>query len=126
MKTSLPGLTVGTRFHFVYKSENTDIIRTVRAIKEMITQGTGKGMLTGYVDTEAAKGPKGPKGGPKGIPSFLRFLNRGRQEESVYRYGPVRILLAQDQSRFVQNRYKIVLTNGVVGLVFVLSCSVFS
>jgi len=100
----------------VYKSENADIIRTVRSIKDMINQEAGKGMLAGYVDREAGEGPKESKSGP----SFLRFLNRGRQDESIYRYGPVRILFAQDQSRFVQNRYKIVLTNGIVGLAFVI------
>jgi multidrug efflux pump subunit AcrB len=97
----------------VYKTENADIIRTVRAIKKMISEESGRGVLAGYV--ESPGGETRSEGS-----SFLRFFRRAGEKDVVYRYGPVRILLAQDQSRFVENRYRIVLTNGIVGLAFVL------
>jgi len=99
----------------VYKTENADIIRTVRAIKKMISQETGKGWLAGYVDASEDEEAK-----VKGAFGLQKLLRRERDEGKIFRYGPVHILLAQDQSRFVQNRFQIVLTNGAVGLVFVL------
>jgi multidrug efflux pump subunit AcrB len=94
----------------VYKTENADIIRTVNAIKKMIR--------------DESRGPEPAASG--GFPLSAAFSNsirlfhgKGDMVET-YRYRGADVLFAQDQSRFVQNRFKIVLTNGVFGLLFVL------
>jgi multidrug efflux pump subunit AcrB len=99
----------------VYKTENADIVRTIKAIKKMVREETGEGLFAGYVDIQDSNESK-----PNLFNTLRKFVRRGNDQQKIYRYGPVNILLAQDQSRFVQNRYRIVLTNGAIGLVLVL------
>jgi multidrug efflux pump subunit AcrB len=99
----------------LYKTENADIIRTVRAVKKMLDDEVSRGAFAGYVEPPGGETPL------KGIAALLnRFSRNGGQEARIYSYSPVKVILAQDQSKFVENRFKIVLTNGAVGLVLVL------
>lgn len=98
----------------VYKTSDADIIRTVRAVKKMVREESGKGLLAGYISEEEKKGNFDFPG------SIKRVFGLERNEGGVYRYGPVQIIYAQDQSILVQDRYQIVLTNGAVGLVLVI------
>jgi multidrug efflux pump subunit AcrB len=97
----------------VNKTENADIIRTTNAIKELVRQESAKGNIAGYVET-----------GEPETSGFAAFLNRVRgrptHEKHIYRYGPVKIIYANDQSVYVKNSFQIVLANGAVGLVLVL------
>ena len=98
----------------LYKTENADIIRTVRAVKKMIGEEIEKGKFGGYIEA-----PSGDASTRSLQSTLSRLLSNGRDRE-IYSYAPVKIIYAQDQSRFVQNRFQIVLTNGAVGLVFVI------
>jgi multidrug efflux pump subunit AcrB len=97
----------------LYKTENADIIRTVRAVKKMVASEIEKGKFGGYIKTPDS-------GTPDGLPAKIAGLLSLDREKEIYRYAPVKVIYAQDQSRFVQNRFKIVLTNGAVGLIFVI------
>ncbi len=94
----------------VYKTENADIIRTVNAIKKM-TREESQG-----------PGPATSGGRPQSavFSNLLRLFHGVGDGVEAYRYRDADVLFAQDQSRFVQNRFRIVLTNGAFGLLFVL------
>ncbi len=99
----------------VYKSENADIVRTDREIKKLIRDEAGKGILAGYVASES------------GMPERQGFLGALRSriggapaEPEIYRYGPVQIRYANDRSRYVQESFRVVLNNGIIGLVLVI------
>jgi multidrug efflux pump subunit AcrB len=81
----------------------------------MVSAETAKGRFAGYIDL-----PGENEGKSRFPESILRFLKRDTQSGKIFRYGPVQILFAQDQSRFVQNRFQIVLTNGAIGLALVV------
>jgi len=99
----------------LYKTESADIIRTVRALKEMIDGEVAKGSYAGYIESPGGEVPA------KGFQAlFEKLTGPGKDEGKIYSYAPVKIVLAQDQSKFVENRFQIVLTNGAVGLVLVL------
>jgi multidrug efflux pump subunit AcrB len=99
----------------LYKTENADIIRTVRAVKKMLDEEVARGAFAGYIEPPVDETPS------TGIPALLkRLVRRGGEETQIYRYSPVKVILAQDQSKFVENRFKITLTNGAVGLALVL------
>jgi len=99
----------------LYKTESADIIRTVRAVKEMIDGEVAKGSYAGYIESPGGEVPA------KGFQAlFEKLTGPGKDEGKIYSYAPVKIVLAQDQSKFVENRFQIVLTNGAVGLVLVL------
>jgi multidrug efflux pump subunit AcrB len=103
----------------IYKSEEADIIRTVRAVKQLIEEESGRGLIAGRVDVSVEDGRSN---------GFLRrMVNRARitfgwkgEMQSVYRYGPVQLLISNDLSTIVESRFRIVLTNGLIGLFFVM------
>jgi multidrug efflux pump subunit AcrB len=103
----------------VYKSEEADIIRTVRAVKQLIASESGRGLVAGRVAAPVGSGEE---------PGFFRRIaNRMRlafgwkgEMQSVYRYGPVQLLISNDLSVFVESSFRIVLTNGLIGLFFVM------
>jgi multidrug efflux pump subunit AcrB len=99
----------------VYKSEQADIIRTVQAIKQLIREESGRGLIGGTTSVEAPDmKSRNLVGGIK------KFLGIGTLEQDIFRYGPVRILVSNDLSRIVQNRFRITLTNGLIGLLLVI------
>jgi multidrug efflux pump subunit AcrB len=99
----------------VYKSENADIIRTVRRVKELIARESGRGIVAGYVPNEGSIEQESTRA------SFIRRLfKRGGEQPGIYRYGPVQILIANDRSRYVESSFRIVLNNGAIGLVLVV------
>jgi len=99
----------------IYKSEQADIIRTVRAVKELIHEESGRGLIGG-TSTVAVPDP----GDRMIIERVKKFLGIGTFEQDIFRYGPVRILVSNDLSRIVQNRFRITLTNGLIGLLLVV------
>ncbi len=102
----------------IYKTDKADIIRTVEAVKKLIKEESGKGLIAGYTDVAV------PADRRAGILNSIRTLwNRitGRQESvSIFKYGPVQIYLTRDLSKTVEDRFNITLTNGVIGLAMVL------
>jgi multidrug efflux pump subunit AcrB len=96
----------------VYKTENADIIRTVKAIKKMISE---ESQGTGSAPSSFGSGPQRAM-----FSNLLRSFHREDSGVEAYRYRDAEVLFAQDQSRFVQNRFGIVMTNGAFGLLFVL------
>jgi multidrug efflux pump subunit AcrB len=99
----------------LYKTENADIIRTVRAVKKMLDSEVERGAFGGYIE---APSDGAQVRGPAAV--LKKLFRRGQGESRIYSYSPIRVILAQDQSKFVQNRFQIVLTNGALGLVFVV------
>jgi multidrug efflux pump subunit AcrB len=103
----------------VYKSEEADIIRTVRAVKQLIEAESGAGLIAGRAAVPESSGK------PQAF--FSRLIDRLRitfgwkgEMQSVYRYGPVQLLISNDLSTIVESRFRIVLTNGLIGLFFVM------
>lgn len=100
----------------VYKSDEADIIRTVKAIKKLIKKENTLQMFLP------------PKEEPEGLARFLntvkRIIKRERIEEKPKRYwfkhGNVEFMYTNDMSIYVQNRFQIVGTNAIIGLVLVL------
>ena len=115
-ETVLSRLEGRTAISFVVnKSENADIIRTVRAIKRLIRQESGRGIIS------STTGTTGAEGGSKSVLQALKRFTGGRKDSpSIFRYGPVQIIYANDASSYVLNSFRIVLTNGSFGLVFVV------
>ena len=99
----------------VYKSEEADIIRTVRAVKELIREESGIGLIGGQAAIEVTD-----QDDRKIFDRIKVFLGIGTYEQDIYRYGPVRILVSNDLSRIVQNRFRITLINGLIGLLLVV------
>jgi multidrug efflux pump subunit AcrB len=99
----------------VYKSEESDIIRTVRAVKELIREESGIGLIGGPTTIEVNDQRE-----RKLFDRIKVFLGIGTYEQDIYRYGPVRILVSNDLSRIVQNRFRITLINGLIGLLLVV------
>jgi len=99
----------------VYKSEEADIVRTVRAVKELIRTESGMGLIGGPATIEVTD-----RGDRKIFDRIKMFLGIGTYEQDIYRYGPVRILISNDLSRIVQNRFRITLINGLIGLLLVV------
>ena len=99
----------------VYKSEEADIVRTVRAVKELIRTESGMGLIGGPATIEVTD-----RGDRKIFDRIKMFLGIGTYEQDIYRYGPVRILISNDLSRTVQNRFRITLINGLIGLLLVV------
>jgi multidrug efflux pump subunit AcrB len=99
----------------VYKSEEADIIRTVRAVKELIREESGEGLIGGPATIEVTD-----RADRKIFDRIKVFLGMGTYEQDIYRYGPVRILISNDLSRIVQNRFRITLINGMIGLLLVV------
>ena len=99
----------------VYKSEEADIIRTVRAVKELIRGESGVGLIGGPATIEVTG-----QGDRKIFDRIKTFFGIGMYEQDIYRYGPVRILISNDLSRIVQNRFRITLINGLIGLLLVV------
>lgn len=95
----------------VYKSENADIIRTIRAIDRRLSELAG----------DTAEVDRSPVG--EGIEALLARIG-GREDPgnltSEYRIGNARVLTANDLSYTVRNRFQITLANGVIGLALVL------
>jgi multidrug efflux pump subunit AcrB len=99
----------------VYKNENADIIRTVRGVKKLIEEESGRGMVAGYVPVETGEEAERDR------VSFIdKLLGRGGAEPHVFRYGSVQILTANDRSRTVESSFRIVLNNGAIGLLLVV------
>lgn len=99
----------------VYKSEQADIIRTVRAVKELIREESGIGLIGGPATIEVTDQAE-----RNIFDRIKRYLGMGTYEQDIFRYGPVRILVSDDLSRIVQNRFRITLTNGLIGLLLVV------
>ncbi len=102
----------------VYKTDNADIIRTVAAVKKLIQEESGKGLIAGYTDV-----PVPAEQRPGILNSIGAFWNRltGRHETvSIFKYGPVQIHITRDLSKTVEDRLNITLTNGAIGLALVL------
>ncbi|MFX0145583.1 MAG: efflux RND transporter permease subunit, partial [Candidatus Hodarchaeota archaeon] len=99
----------------VFKKETADIIKTTNAIKKLIEEESGKGLMAGTREIAVE---------PAVVPSIfgrLKSFVTGEQPTStVTRYGPVRFMLANDTSIHVRNRFQIVANNAVIGLVLVL------
>jgi multidrug efflux pump subunit AcrB len=100
----------------VNKSETADIIRTVKAIKKLIREEGGRGNIGGYVQVrdEDSGGSEKPS-----LTAFFRKITGRQRASAVYRPGYINILYSQDESIYVENSFKIVITNGLFGLVFV-------
>ena len=99
----------------VYKDEDADIIRTVKAIKKLIRQEAAKHM---FVPSEES--PPRDEGLWRRLSNWI---NREKGEENGvfwFKYGNVRILYSQDLSVYVENRFNTVTTNLMVGLVLVI------
>ncbi|UCF95819.1 MAG: efflux RND transporter permease subunit [Spirochaetaceae bacterium] len=96
----------------VFKSEEADIIRTVRAIKRLIRKEAAKQIFAPELEPEEA--------GP--LATLRRLFRREREEDKVFwfKYGNVRILYSQDLSVYVQDRFNTVTTNLLIGLVLVI------
>jgi multidrug efflux pump subunit AcrB len=99
----------------VFKSEEADIIRTVGAVKSLIGKQSGLGLIGGTTEIEV---PGQGAGGFAG--RIKRYLGIEPSQQNIYRYGPVRILVSNDLSRIVQNRFRITLINGLIGLLLVV------
>jgi len=97
----------------VNKSENADIIRTVKAIKELIREESGKGSIGGYVETE-------PVQDDEGILRRITVRFGNEPEQKIFRYGPVQIITTNDVSTYVKSGFEIVLLNGAIGLFLVI------
>jgi multidrug efflux pump subunit AcrB len=99
----------------VFKKETADIIKTTDAVKKLIQEESAKGLF-------AAIGE--PAVEPVATLSFfsrLKNLVTGEQPElAVSSSGPVRIVLANDASIYVRNRFQIVAVNAGIGLILVL------
>lgn len=103
----------------VHKTTSADIIRTVNAVKRLIEKECEieiAGSVTGSPEEIDSGEEKKSRlvGFAKGV------VKREPQEKKVYRYGPAEILLANDISLYVKNRFQIVLTNGAIGLLLVV------
>jgi len=99
----------------VNKSENADIIRTVRAIKKLMRQEASKGVLGGYVEYPQEEADE------HGFFASLKSkLTRKPDKPEIYRYGPVQITSANDLSGYVRDSFQTVLTNMAIGLVLVV------
>ena len=97
----------------VFKDEDADIIRTVRAIKNLVRKESARQMFT----------PAGTGKGEEGIKSVLkRLLGQEDEEEGEFwfKYGNVRTLYSQDLSVYVQKRFNVVTTNLAIGLILVM------
>ena len=108
----------------VYKSEGADIIRTAKAVKKLIRKESEKYAFAPEKEPEGIDRFKGS------INGFIKkYIKREKVEETkMYwlKYGSVRIMYSNDLSYYVQNRFRIVLTNGAIGLVLVvLMLSIF-
>ena len=99
----------------VFKSEEADIIRTVRAVKDLIGEESGLGLIGGPATIEVTD-----LADRTFFDRIKVFLGIGAYEQDIYRYGPVRILISNDLSRIVQNRFRITLINGLIGLLLVV------
>jgi multidrug efflux pump subunit AcrB len=99
----------------VYKSETADIIRTVRAVKKLIREESGVGLIGGPVALEVTE-----QADRRIVERIRSYLGIGDFEQDIFRYGPVRILVSNDLSRIVQNSFRIALTNGLFGLLLVV------
>jgi len=99
----------------VYKTEAADIIRTVRAIKRMIGEASVR--AEGSVDASTERTPEDRGGLLKAAKGLIRGE---RTSLEPYQYGAAQVLFSQDRSRYVQDRFQIVLTNGAIGLVLVV------
>jgi multidrug efflux pump subunit AcrB len=104
----------------INKDENADMIQTVKAIKKLVREESGQGILAGYVDlsSDITRVDESP---------LMRIFGRIKgsllgetTEEGIFRYGPVQIRYSGDQSQYVQSSFQIVLNNGLIGLVFVV------
>jgi multidrug efflux pump subunit AcrB len=113
MKTRIKGMEAIS--FLVFKKETADIIKTTDAIKKLIKEESALGLLA---DTRE------PAVEPVAAPSFfvrLKNLVTGEQPElTVSPSGPVRVVLANDASIYVRNRFQIVTVNAGIGLVLVL------
>lgn len=96
----------------VFKTANADIIRTVKAIKKMIREES----------EETLGAPPGMSKGksPPGLSVLKGMFQKDDSGQIVYKYRDANVVFAQDQSKFVENRFRIVLTNGAFGLLFVM------
>lgn len=98
----------------VYKNEDVDIIRTVKAIRKMISD-----------ESERVSGARKnhPKSESWSIPKFFASVKRMFQKRDVqdeFPYGEATIHLSLDISKNVENSFRIVFTNGAIGLTLVL------
>ena len=99
----------------VNKTENADVIRTVKAIKELMREEASKGKLGGYVEfpEEESRG--------RGLFATISSLFQGKPPDpDIDRYGPVQLTTANDISGYVTDSFKTVLTNMAIGLVLVV------
>jgi len=99
----------------VNKTENADIIRTVKAIKKLIREESSKGIMGGYIDYRPDTVEKAGI-----LETIKRVLLREGANEKIFRYGQVQIIASNDISKYVRESFRIVLTNGAIGLVLVV------
>jgi multidrug efflux pump subunit AcrB len=99
----------------VNKSEDADIIRTVKAIKALIREEASKGRVGGYIDYPELETER------RGF--FARLgsaFGVGPPQPDLYRYGTVQITTANDVSGYVSDSFRTVLANMAIGLVLVV------
>ncbi len=98
----------------VYKSEDADIIRTVKAIKKLIKEESSRQVFAPKSDEPESKAGI--------LDSIKRFIKGKRETEKVFwlKYGDVRFLYANDASVYVQDRFQTVGTNAIIGLALVI------
>ena len=99
----------------VNKTESADVIRTVKAIKQLIREEASRGIVGGYIDYPQVETEK------RGLIGALKSRFGGQSDTpEIYRYGPVQITTANDISGYVQDSFQTVLANGAIGLVLVV------
>ncbi len=98
----------------VFKSEDADIIRTVKAIRKMI-QEESKKLRQKSTGVETKK----TEVLGKLFYTTLKVFQRDDTQD-VFSYGDANIYLSDDISKHVENSFRIVLNNGAIGLCLVL------
>jgi len=99
----------------VNKTESADIIRTTKAIKNLVSEESGKGIFAGHVVLEDEIEQKA------GIFEAVKSRITGEKAQKyIYRYGTVQILYANEAAKYVKSSFQTVLTNLGIGLVLVI------
>jgi multidrug efflux pump subunit AcrB len=99
----------------VFKQEDADIIRTVRAIRRMIRDESRR--MNGM---QPSTGMQGVRASRFGFRAVMKFFEP-RESRDVFSYGSALIYFSDDISKHVENSFRIVVNNGIIGLVLVLA-----
>jgi multidrug efflux pump subunit AcrB len=93
----------------VFKREDADIIRTVKAIRRMVTEESRKQRGVSVIEQKLT-----------GMVELVRGFFGQQETADEIPYGRATVYFSDDISKHVENSFRILINNGIIGLALVL------